>query len=74
MITPKQVSAWIWGCGGRRFVMVAGAGFVHTGLFLAHVLSESGYITLTLATVGAYIGANTMESLKAAKAPQEEVK
>lgn len=71
MITPKQVQEWIWGCGGRRFVMVAGAGFVHTGLLIAHILSESGYLTLTLATVGAYIGANTVESMKKPAVPEE---
>lgn len=76
MISPKGIAAWLWGCGGRRFVMVVGAGFVHTGLFISHVLSESGYITLTLATVGAYIGANTMESIKGAAngPPPEEPK
>lgn len=64
MINPKQVAAWLYGFGGRRFVMAGGAGLVNSLLFAARVLSESGYITLTAMTVGAYLTANTIESLK----------
>jgi hypothetical protein len=50
--------------GGRRFILTAGAGIVHTALFAVKVLSEQGYITLTLATVGVYISASTYQKVK----------
>ena len=74
MINPKHVAAWIYGFGGRRFVMAGGAGMVNTLLFVFHVLSESGYLTLTGMTVGAYLAANTIESMRTPKAPPEETK
>lgn len=74
MIKPSHVGAWIYGFGGRRFVMAGGAGVVNTLLFAAKILSESGYITLTGMTVGAYLAANTIESMRSPKSPPEEAK
>lgn len=53
--------------GGRRFTMTIGAGLVHTGLLVAGYVSEQTYLTLTLATVGAYLTANTMQKIKEVK-------
>lgn len=64
MAAADTVAAWLIAVGGRRFLMSMGAGVVNTALFWAGVLSESGYITLTMATVGAFIAANTMERMK----------
>lgn len=72
MITPNQVSAWMFGLGGRRFLMTSGAGIVNSLLFANAFLSESGYITLTGMTVGAYLAANTIESLRTMKLPAKE--
>lgn len=44
--------------------MAQGAGLVNTLLFACRILSESGYITLTGMTVGAYLASNTIESMK----------
>lgn len=60
---PRQVSAWMYGLGGRRFLMVMGAAAVNTALFATRIMSEAGYITLTLATIGAYLTANTAEGM-----------
>ena len=64
MMKPETVQAWIYNCGGRRFVMAGGAGLVNTILFAAKILSESGYITLTGMTIGAYLAANTIEGMR----------
>lgn len=50
--------------GGTRFIMAMGAGLVNTLLFAVGILSESGYITLTLATVGAFIVSQTAQNMK----------
>jgi len=47
--------------GGRRFVLTVGGGLVSTALFVGGYLTESGYITLQLATVGAYISSNVIQ-------------
>lgn len=49
--------------GGRRFLMVMGCAVVNTLLFAWGSLTEGGYITLTLATVGAYITADTTQQV-----------
>lgn len=51
--------------GGRRFLLSVGAGVVNSLLFAFGCMTEGGYITLTLATVGTYIGANVTERIKA---------
>lgn len=52
---------WLQLAGGRRFVMTMGAGIVNTALFAVGIMTEGGYITLTLATVGAYLTANGVQ-------------
>lgn len=61
---PARVAAWLYGLGGRRYVMTMGAAIVNTGLFVFKVLSENGYIILYGMTIGAYLGSNTLESIK----------
>jgi hypothetical protein len=50
--------------GGRRFVLTVGAGVIHGFLLWFGKLTESGYVTLTVATVGAYIAGNTIQKIK----------
>lgn len=45
-------------CGGRRFFLTLMAALINTLLFVAAILSESGYVTLQLATVATYIAGN----------------
>lgn len=47
--------------GGRRFVLTVGGGLISTALFVGGYLTESGYITLQLATVGSYIASNVVQ-------------
>lgn len=44
--------------GGRRFFLVIGASGIYTVLFALGMLTEGGFITLQLATVGGYIAGN----------------
>lgn len=51
-------------CGGRRFVMTMGAGIVDTLLLIGGHLSGEQYVTVTIATIGAFITANTWQQIK----------
>ena len=51
--------------GGRRFVLTVGAGIVYTGLLVFGKLDATAYVTLQVATVAVYIGANTVQKVKA---------
>jgi hypothetical protein len=62
-LTPEIFWRWV---GGRRFTLTCGAGLVNTGLLIARFIDQGTYLTLTLATVGAYIGANTAQKWKEA--------
>ena len=53
-----SLAAHMKDAGGRRFLLVIGASAIYTVLFALSFLSENGYITLQLITVGAYLGAN----------------
>ena len=53
--------------GGRRFVLTVGGGLVSTALFVGGYLTESGYITLQLATVGSYIASNVVQKYNEVK-------
>ncbi len=53
--------------GGRRFVLTVGGGLFSTALLVAGYLTESGYITLQLATVGAYISSNVIQKYNEVK-------
>lgn len=50
--------------GGRRFVLALGCGFVTSLLTAIGVIGETTYATVVIATVGAYIGGNVVESVK----------
>lgn len=63
----ERVADWIPAVGGRRFALTVGAGIVDTVLLWFGKLSESGYVTLTLATIAAYLGVNTTQKIKGAK-------
>lgn len=54
-MTPQNFTAWREALGGRRFILSIGASIVNTGLFVAHILSEQGYLTTFAATIGAYL-------------------
>lgn len=47
--------------GGRRFVLTVGAAFISTALLIHGYLTEIVYRDLILATVAAYISANTTQ-------------
>lgn len=47
--------------GGRRFVLTIAASIVYTLLFVASLLTEAGYITLQMMTVGAFMAASTAQ-------------
>jgi len=51
--------------GGRRFLLTVGAGIVYTFLRVFDKIDISGYVTLQVATVAVYIGANTIQKVKA---------
>lgn len=71
-MTPSELQSWIGAFGGRRFLLTVGAGIVHTLLLVCGILSEPSYVQLTLATVGIYISASTVQKWKeanGAKAP-----
>ena len=60
--------------GGRRFCMTIGAGLISTALLVQGYITESGYITLQLATVGVYIAANTAQKYTEARYNNGEIK
>lgn len=64
-MTPERVLVWREAFGGRRFIMTVAAGIIHTLLMISGVISEQTYMALTMATVAAYITANTYEKVKA---------
>ena len=68
-MTPTAIREYIAAFGGRRFLLVVGAGLIDSILFFLGILSESGYTTLTLATVGAYISANVVQKVKNKEGP-----
>ncbi len=70
-MTPETVKAYMTAFGGRRFLLVAGAGVADTALFAVAKLSESGFITLTAMTVGAYITANVTQKIMNKAGPAE---
>jgi len=47
--------------GGRRFILVVGCGLVYTALLIAGYIDPTVYGTLQIATVAAYISANTYQ-------------
>ena len=57
--TFSSLSQW----GGRRFLLTLGAGVVDTLLLVGGYLDQATYATLTLATVGAYIGSSTFQQI-----------
>ena len=70
-MTPESVKNWIAALGGRRFLLVVGAGVVDSIFFAVALLSENGYITLTAMTVGAYITANVAQKVMNKAGPSE---
>lgn len=63
-VVSDHMQAW----GGRRFLVTVGAGLVDAVLLWAGKLSDGGYVTVTLATVAVYIGANTYQKREQIKA------
>lgn len=51
--------------GGRRFALTVGAGVVYTALLIFGQLDQTAFVTLQVATVAVYIGANTAQKIKA---------
>jgi hypothetical protein len=60
------------GLGGRRFFVTLGCGAVTSLLQFFGKLDPAGntYAMVTIATVGAYIAANTTQKVKAGQEPQ----
>lgn len=63
-MTPDKIKAYREAFGGRRFLLVVGAGIVTSTLVYLGKIDVGAYETLQLATVGAYIAANTTERMK----------
>lgn len=61
---PEKLRELIWGFGGRSFILVIGASITNTGLFIFAGMSEGGYVTLTLGTLGAFIAKEVTEGIK----------
>ena len=53
--------------GGRRFTLTVGCGLVSTIVLACRLIGEASYVTLILASVGAYIAGNTTQAIKAGK-------
>lgn len=51
--------------GGRRFVLTVGASIVYTALRWFDKIDIAGFVTLQIATVGAYLTVNTIQKVKA---------
>lgn len=47
--------------GGRRFALTIACATLYTLLLIAGLLTENGYITLQMMTVGAYMAANSVQ-------------
>lgn len=54
-------------CGGRRFFLTAMSAAINTILFALAILSESGYVTLQIAIVAAYITGNAAQKYTEAR-------
>ncbi len=63
-MTPELFWKWV---GGTRFAMTVGAGIVDTGLCIMDKLTGDQYVTVTLATVGIFIGAAAYTKTKSAE-------
>lgn len=61
---PETIKAYREAIGGRRFIMVMGAGVVTSALVFCGKIDVGAYVTLQLATIGAYVAANTTERIK----------
>lgn len=57
-MTPETAFAEV---GGRRFVLTVACGALYTVLLVAGLLSEDGYITLQMMTVGTFMAANSVQ-------------
>lgn len=51
--------------GGRRFVLTVGAGIVYVVMRWFDKIDIAGFVTLQVATVGAYLTVNTLQKIKA---------
>lgn len=60
-LTPERF--WFW-VGGRRFALTVGSGFVNTLLRWFDKIDQLIFRDLIIATVGAYIAANTVQKWK----------
>lgn len=63
-MSPETLRTWISAAGGRRFLMAMGAHLINTGLLIAGVLSEQGYLFTFGGTIAVYVGANTYQKVK----------
>lgn len=63
-MTPTELTEWREAYGGRRFLLTLGAGIVDTLLLWFGKLDATSYVTLTMGTVGVYIGAAVYEKVK----------
>lgn len=59
--------------GGRRYVLTVGAGVVYTVLLTLGFLDPTAYVTLQVATVAVYIGANTAQKIRAKTQEEADV-
>lgn len=64
---PNGYAQWLTTAGGRRFMLTVGSGLVYTGLLMGRWLSGTEYVTLQVATVAAYLAANTIQKVRAAE-------
>lgn len=64
---PEQVTAWINGFGGRRFLMTMCAGVTSTILFILHQLTQGNFMILQEGTILMYLAANNQQKTVEAK-------
>ena len=60
-MSPEVARSWMSSFGGRRFVLTVGCGLITSLLCWFGKISDQVYATVILATVAAYIGANTIQ-------------
>lgn len=60
-MNPDAARTWMASLGGRRFILTVGCGLITSLLCWFGKISDQVYATVILATVAAYIGANTIQ-------------
>ena len=60
--------------GGRRFLLCVGCGLITSLLVLTKSLDSTSYTAIVIATIGAYVAGDTMQSISRQKLAAESSK